>query len=475
MKTIRNKLLLYFFVFVVLFNIVSVSIYFSSSRMLNEYNRSFERFLLLNEISQQAASVYDVVNAYVVEKDQSFLKEFQTLKLEFLQNKESLGEKLDEIDEIQLKKYQNLMSTLITESELTMGFMIRDDLNQYTFHLRETRNTSSYIQESTIQLIDLELSEYQVSYEEMKKRNEAFKWFTLFLFISTVLLAVFLALWFSKGITRPIHRLSQAAREISVGKLDGQEVVVESNDEMKLLSDTFNHMRQNIRELIVEIKEKSELDQLLNELELKHLQNQINPHFLFNTLNTISRMAYLEDAKVSSRLIESVSTLLRYSLGDLKKSVTLREEVNVVREYFYIQKTRFADRIQFVTTIDEEGLDLKVPSLTLQPLIENSFIHGVESYEEGGVITLRVSDHGDHVSVEVSDNGVGMGKQKIQNLLLMQGDEENHVGHSTGIGLKNVIRRLQLFYKNEDVVHILSKLGEGTTITLRLPKGGNAK
>src|SRR5690625_402459 len=113
-------------------------------------------------------------------------------------------------------------------------------------------------------------------------------------------------------------------------------------------------MRSNIHELVKEIEDQSELDQLLKEMELKHLQNQINQNFLFNTLNTISKMAYLEGAQSTQGLIVSVSTLLRHSLGELDKRVTLREEVSVVEDYFRIQKTRFSERIKFVSQIRSE-------------------------------------------------------------------------------------------------------------------------
>lgn len=150
-----------------------------------------------------------------------------------------------------------------------------------------------------------------------------------------------LALWISGGITMPIRRLSNAAKEIANGRLDGEDVHHTSNDELKLLTETFNTMRGNIRVLVSEIQQKSKLDTLLKELELKSLQSQVNPHFLFNVLNTVSKTAYLEEATQTSRLIESVSTLLRYNLSDLNRPSTIRDEMKIVKEYFYIQQARF--------------------------------------------------------------------------------------------------------------------------------------
>ncbi|MBO1511912.1 sensor histidine kinase [Metabacillus bambusae] len=472
MTRIRNKILLYFLAFVVLFNIVSYSIYLSSSQIVSEYHGSFERFLLFNEITQQSTQIYEKINAYVVEKDQVFIDEYEDIKKRLQKNNEKLAEEaMTGINKEELEKYQRMIKNLIFESDVTIAAVRFGNLDQYTTHAKEVRNISSYILESTLQLLNLELADYQMFYQEMEERRHAFKWFTINLFSSTLLFALLVAVWFSRGLTRPLRSLSKAAKEISEGNFDGPPIKVKTNDEVKVLSDSFQHMRENIKRLIDEIKEKSELDQLLKELELKQLQNQINPHFLFNTLNTISRTAYLEDAAVTSRLIQSVSTLLRSSLDDINKTVTLRAETNVVKEYFYIQQTRFAERISFETQIEESCLDVKIPSLTLQPLVENSFIHGVEKLEEGGVISLSIYRKHDEVIIEVGDNGIGMDEQRKQQILSKTQPElhEEHSGHSTGIGLRNVIKRLELVYKKPDILEIHSEKNKGTTIRIKLP------
>ncbi len=207
-------------------------------------------------------------------------------------------------------------------------------------------------------------------------------------------------------------------------------------------------MRSNIHELVREIKDQSELDQLLKEMELKHLQNQINPHFLFNTLNTISKMAYLEDANSTSRLIDSVAALLRHNLGEIHDRVTLKDEVNIVQDYFRIQQTRFSERVQFVTKIDVKCLGIEIPRLTLQPLVENAFIHGIEEREEGGVISIRIEQTEESVVIEVSDDGEGIAKEKIERLLSLSTDRDEHVGHSTGIRVNQCYSTITTFLQD---------------------------
>ncbi|SFO97308.1 sensor histidine kinase [Salibacterium halotolerans] len=470
--SIRGKLLFYFFVFILLFNIVSVSIYISSSRLMDEYNTSFERFLIFNAVSQQADALYEDTNAYVRDPSRENLNAYYTGRAELREQASRLEQSRTAKGGIQDSNYRNLIDSLIENSEITVGFVLQDDIERYTTYLQETRNTASYIQENTLKLIDRELTEYQQFYADLQQRNEAFGIFTMFLFLTTVMIAVFFAFWFAAGLNRPLQQLSEAAAEVSGGNFEGDAVRIQSNDEMKLLGDTFNQMREDISTYVEEMKEKAEMDRLMKELELKHLQNQMNPHFLFNTLNTVSKMAYLEEADLTSQLMESVSVLLRYNLGNMDKAVTLQEEVNAVESYFHIQETRFQGRVSFQLDMEQDVLPVRVPRLFLQPLVENAFIHGVEPLEEGGTITVRIYDEAEQAVVEVVDDGIGMTEHQMQHMFDPDKPEEDHVGHSTGLGLVNVRRRLQLFYQTEKVMDITSVQNSGTCIRLFLPKQG---
>lgn len=143
------------------------------------------------------------------------------------------------------------------------------------------------------------------------------------------------------GISRPIVHLSRSAKEVSEGNFDGPNLHVSSKDEISVLNHAFERMRREMKVMIEEMKQKAALDQKIKDMKLKTLQNQMNPHFLFNTLNIVSRMAYLESADATSRLIQSVSTLMRYSLSPLSASVTLEQEVKVVKNIFIYKKQDF--------------------------------------------------------------------------------------------------------------------------------------
>ena len=470
MKTIRGKLLVYFFIFVLLFQVTAISIFVSSTELINQYDESFQRFLLLNSISQKSNELYAFTKRYVIEPEEDNVVDYFTKKSQLATDKEKLADTFDYIEKIKVKNYSNLIDTFLHESELTIGFVLKGDIEKYTDHLEEARIAAGYIQESALELIDVELTAYQSFYLDLQVRNKNFVSFIFFLFLTTIALAIFFALWFANGITSPLNKLSRAAKDVAKGDLIGKPIDIQSNDELKVLGDAFNHMRSNIHGLVQEIKDQSELDQLLKEMELKHLQNQINPHFLFNTLNTVSKMAYLEEAHSTSSLIDSVAAILRHSLGEIDSQVTLKDEVAIVAAYFQIQMTRFSERIQFITEIDESCLAIKLPRLTLQPLVENAFIHGIEEREEGGIIAIYIWQTAKHVIIEVKDNGEGIEQNKIEDLLSFAAVRDEHVGHLTGIGVANVIRRLQLFYQTTQVVEIESEKGQWTTVRLLLPK-----
>lgn len=482
MIKIRTKVLFYFSIFIVLLNGTVFFFYQSSEDIVTDYDYSMRRLLLFNEISQRTNRLVEQLNAYLTEKDERYFWEYERQYRWLQQHRQQVGETLsNRNNRLLVQNYEHMIESLLEEGALTVYHFQAGNISLYSSHLHEAMEIASFIQETTLSLINNELTTYQHFYDEVEERNRYFRYMGIGLFVTTFLLGILLAVWFSGGITKPISRLSQAAREIASGKLDGPDVISTTNDELKLLTDTFNDMRRNLKRLIEEMKQKSELDRLVKELELKSLQSQMNPHFLFNTLNVVSKMAYLEDANQTSRLIEAIATILRYNLGDLQRAVTLADEVHIAREYFFIQQTRFFDRIKFSMDVDEQCLSLSIPPLTLQPLIENAFIHGIESYEKGAEISLKVEKRKERVIIEVSDNGVGMSEETKEKLMaFVRGEEDAFVsnekkhGHSTSIGIRNVIRRLQLFYRMQDVMEIESAVGEGTTVRLLLPmtKGG---
>ncbi|MDQ6419669.1 histidine kinase [Paenibacillus sp. LHD-117] len=476
MIKIQTKLMVFIIALVMFLNAVALVLFTNSINSVEQYNAMLNRFFLLNNIYQKTINVNSAINSYVLSptQDRSLQNAYLAQSADLRDNKNKLAEQVgNDQNRMLIQNYGNMINSFLEEGSLTIEQYDARNYNDYYDHLTQTGKISQFIQESTLSLINNELTNYQHFYLLMNQKNDYFRSMGIYIFLSTLVICIMFTFWFSKGITRPIQLLTVAAKQISRGNFDIKKVKVRTKDELMFLTDTFNHMCKNIRRLIAEIETKSELDQLMKKMEIKSLQNQINPHFLFNTFNMVAKMAFLEGAEKTSEAVESVSTLLRYNLSKLNHTVMLRDELEIVKEYFFIQKMRFGKRINVVEQISEHALDCPIPPLTLQPLVENAFTHGVESYEKGAEIGVNVFRSGGRVIVEVKDNGIGM--TEVQLRALLQPEDPDTIGNlerskdSNGIALRNVRRRLQLFYQYDDVMVIESVPGEGTIVRLLLP------
>ncbi len=301
------------------------------------------------------------------------------------------------------------------------------------------------------------------------------------------LLFIVFGLLFSSGLSRPISALARSAARIADGELDIECPKTERKDEIGTLTHAFQTMTRNIREMVASLQDKAELERQLmadevklieltksmQEAQLLNLQAQINPHFLFNTLNTISRMSMFEQAPKTVRLINSISNLLRLSLSHEVRLIPLQEELDLLNEYIHIQETRFGDRISFSLTISTDIEDIFIPLFTLQPLVENAVKHGLEPKEEGGTVAIRIeslSEDESYALLTISDNGKGFDPEIGTS---SRGDEEKKV--RTGIGVENVKKRLHLFFQGTERFSLSSTKGSGTEVRIIIPRRGNAE
>jgi ligand-binding sensor protein/two-component sensor histidine kinase len=221
------------------------------------------------------------------------------------------------------------------------------------------------------------------------------------------------------------------------------------------------------KQLMSEMKAKTELERILRETEYKALQSQINPHFLFNSLNTIARLALTEGANKTQEVIYALSDLLRNSLKNSDKIISLQEEIKYIKEYLLIQETRFSDRIKVFFDIDDQTLTTKLPSMTLQPLVENAIVHGLEPKKDGGILRITARRADDQVMIEISDTGMGIPRSKVEKLLIRK--DMNSSGQITGLGVANVHRRIQYHFGEEYGLKIESRLTHGTKVTVTIP------
>ena len=308
----------------------------------------------------------------------------------------------------------------------------------------------------------------------------------LFWNLSVIILAFLgstLWIWRSIGrVTDPMNKLAWMAGELSSGNFDVEDIEIDTVREVDAVVSAFNTMKLDIRQYIAEINRQQEIEQgylnerlrnlkmeqLLKRMQLYTMQAQMNPHFLFNTLNTGVQLAITEDAEKTADFMEHLANFLRYNMRQHNLLVPLRREIEGLEAYLYILRIRFAGSIKFSLDVPEELKDsCTVPALVLQPLVENSVIHAFNGVDRPGQISVRVRKEAQVLTLAVQDNGIGIDPGTAARLLERHNRDVDH--DSKIMGLENVIHRLHFFYpEHDDVVTIHSHPDWGTEILIRI-------
>jgi sensor histidine kinase YesM len=284
-------------------------------------------------------------------------------------------------------------------------------------------------------------------------------------------------------VTGPLRALAAAAAHMTAGELSIEPVPIVSSDEVGALTGSFNAMSAHIAALIGDLREKAAVEKRLHLQELRNernkklireseflaLQARINPYFLFNTLNSISRDVILHGGRDAIALVEALSSLLRYGLDQGGGVTTLEAELEIVKKYVYIQRYRFRDRIavEIECRVDNAG-SIRLPAFSIQPLVENAFIHGLEPKVGGGSIRVTAERRKSAVAVTVADDGIGVGAERIR--AVTHGKELSRDGHLSSIGLSNVRDRLRLFTGDPHCFTLRAREGAGTVAEILLRK-----
>ena len=277
-----------------------------------------------------------------------------------------------------------------------------------------------------------------------------------------IVLALILSRLLARNITYPIQRLRDSMKKVQTGEFPTIDLEVSSENEIGSLTKSFNVMTHRIQELMAQNIHEQEQKR---KSELKALQSQINPHFLYNTLDSIIWMAEGKKNEEVVLMTASLARLLRQSISNEDELVSIGQEAEYARSYLTIQKMRYKDKLEFQIDISPAIFGVKIIKLVLQPIIENAIYHGLKYKDSKGFLIVRGYQEGEKAVLEVEDNGVGMDEETLSHIF-----EKHKVNyHSNGVGVYNVQKRLKLYYGEEYGIVYKSKKNEGTRAVITIP------
>lgn len=274
-------------------------------------------------------------------------------------------------------------------------------------------------------------------------------------------LAIGMSVFISSRISRPIKLLETSMIEVEKGNFDIQ-VGIDNSNEIGELSRAFNIMTSKIKELMFQIVKEQEQKR---KSELKALQAQINPHFLYNTLDSIIWMSERKKSEEAVQMTSALAKLFRLSISKGEDIVPISDEIEHIKNYLTIQKIRYKSKLDFEIFVENEVLSYKTLKILLQPLVENSIYHGIKSMPEIGLIRITGQRIDNKILMQVSDNGVGMSPEEMKTILIKQskGSKVN------GVGVINVNERIKLYFGEAYGLEYISEAGKGTTVNIWLP------
>lgn len=463
---------------------------------LRGMTRILERTRPYLELEQKTILVGNLLETYLSTKNYSSLKEYWTRSQNLYATVWDLDRTLTwDRSSLLREDLVELIQSYLRATEDAINAKRGRDIPAYTAAFTRSERILGYIQQTTADLIQADYLEGSRQGQRFADQIATLQLFNILMLLSLMTLGVILGSWFSGRLIGPLSRLARSAQQIAEGNYQAHIVPYRREDEIGLLTVTFETMRTSIIRNIEELTERAEIESrlmserldnlriknLLKIAELQALQAQVNPHFLYNTLNTGVQLAILEDADHTRRYIEHLADVFRHNIRTLDRLIPLSDELHSIESYIYIMRIRFADRFEFRIVQPAACPDPLMPAMILQPLVENAITHGLRDRESGGWVEIAVSRDDDWLHLAVSDNGIGIAPERLERILAvteaiaggatagdaLAGDEI--AKKSNGIGLVNVLSRMRLHFGDPDIVRIESQPGSGTRIAFRLP------
>lgn len=456
---------------------------------MNNLGQSYKSNSELNNFSQAVTNTEKAMEAYISYRTFESIDTYYNsrTKVEDYYNKFQVFPSLNEVTHKEYIVHQ-LTEAFLYYSNLAISARRANNENEVSINFTYAMDSYNYLLSQILELNNLRLQQNAENYEANQNQIVFLNTLSVLFFLAFSVMIFFVLYFTITSIMEPLVEISEVAHKVARRNFDVPLFNRESNDEIGNICKAFDRMIISIREYIdtiwekarteAELKEKEiEMQALYTDAQLRALQNQINPHFLFNTLNTGAQLAMMENADKTCYFIEQVADFFRYNIQQQSRNVSIDEELALVDNFVYIMKVRFGNRLEFIKKIPEGTFPQQIPSMTLQPLVENCIKHGLKNSR--GRVCLEVLIDDKYIIINISDNGEGMPEQTRQALFdavasgttRLAPEVFNDNSSHNGTGLISVFLRLQLQFHRNDLFDIQSgDKGQGTKFIIRIPK-----
>lgn len=463
--------------------LVNIFMYWQVHQSLQRVDQVYVSNVGINALSDAFSEIHQDMYAYLSVKSSNALEDYYKSEQKYRNLLTSLNQQIVDNEILVLEKniYEMSQTYLELTNEAVKAKRGRN-VEAYKQKYEEAEEIYRYINTHIYNLNTQQFQDNSENYEMLLTSLRYLEFLSMGILLLATVINIMLLMQITSNIIAPLERLAKRADEVAAGDFNMPALSINSNDEVGVVTGAFNKMVQNIKEYIQATKDGMEKEQKmmeqkllmethLKDAQLKYLQAQINPHFLFNSLNAGAQLAMMEDAEKTCLFIERMADFFRYNVKKSEEDATLGEELTVVDNYMYILNMRFLGDICYTKQIDEKLLNVMIPSMVLQPLVENAVQHGIRDLDYQGIVHLEVKQTEEYIQIMVKDNGKGMSEERIRRVLEKNYNVNEKDDHSTGIGIDNVMNRLELYYQKKDVFNIQSDgKGKGTEIIIRISK-----
>ena len=465
--------------------LVNIFLILGINSMSKDMEMVYQDNLSLNQLSEALTKVQDSMTEYLSSKTSESLEEYYREAQNFSDLTQALDDTVTDLTFSRMERNirhmsQNYLEEVAQTIEAKRGRNVEKYRTYYESSTRLYEDIDEYITSLNIELFAVNSGNYLALLKAFRRFEAVGVTVMTLVMIGNVLIITS----FVKTMIMPLKNLADSADEVSEGNFDATLPQAIYHDEVGIVINAFSKMVVSIKDYIEKLKESMANERYMQEKELimeanlkdaqlKYLQAQINPHFLFNTLNAGAQLAMMEGADRTYEYVQTVADFFRYNVQSQKRDVTIRDEVTLVDNYIQILNVRFSGDIGYEKQVDERLLDLVMPSMILQPIVENAVNHGIREMAGAGRITLKVYRRDDSVCISISDNGKGISQETIDQLLTGSFSHIEDSYDNNGIGMDNVISRVRIFAGYDDAIDIISK-GEnkGCEVVITLPMGG---